>query len=114
MKTVVGLKKVNFYAKHGYYEQEKSTGNHFEITLKCFFKAKNGLFINYENLYEMVNNIMKAESIDYIETINELIIDAVIKQYSFVEKIKIATIKTTAPISGFNGKGTLVKMTWKK
>ena len=44
MRTVVGLKKVIFYAMHGYYETEKQTGNQFEITLKCHFVKKENQF----------------------------------------------------------------------
>ena len=114
MKTVVALENVKFYAYHGYYEQEKKVGNEFEITVKCQFKEAGNEFLNYEILYALVDEVMRASGLDFLEDINKAIIDRILIKYTYLHKIKIKTIKLAPPIARFKGKGTSVKNVWKK
>lgn len=115
MKTTVALKKVQFYAKHGYYEEEKKIGNQFEVNLSCIFKQEEGRFVNYEHLFSTVQGIMDSdEPVDFIETLVEQIIKKIRVEYDFLSRINCEIIKLTPPIAKFEGKGTSVSMQWKK
>jgi len=63
MKTKVAIKGAEFYAYHGFYEEERRAGNTFiidaEVTLKSFDSSDDNITdtINYEQLY----NISKQE-----------------------------------------------------
>jgi len=115
IKTKVALKEVQFYAKHGYYPEEKKIGNRFEVNLDCFFEQKADRFVNYEHLFKMVEQvIIKTEPMDFLEGLVQQIIDQVNKEYDFLDEVACEITKLTPPISQFDGKGTSVKMIWQK
>ncbi|MBK8887157.1 MAG: dihydroneopterin aldolase [Saprospiraceae bacterium] len=60
MKTKVAIKGAEFFAYHGYYSEERKSGNTFiidaEVTLKSFDSHDDNIFdtVNYEQLYQTV------------------------------------------------------------
>ena len=62
MKTKVAIKGAEFFAYHGYYSEERKSGNTFiidaEVTLKSFDSNDDNIFdtVNYEQLYTAVFN----------------------------------------------------------
>jgi len=57
MKTKVAIQGAEFYAFHGFYEEENKAGNTFiidaEVTLKSFDSSDDNIFdtVNYEKIY---------------------------------------------------------------
>jgi dihydroneopterin aldolase len=57
MKTKVAIKGAEFYAYHGFYEEERKAGNTFiidaEVTLKTFDSSDDNIYdtVNYEQIY---------------------------------------------------------------
>lgn len=64
MKTKVAIHGAEFYAYHGFYEEERKTGNHFiidaEVTLKTFDSSDDNIqdTVNYETIYNICNDEM--------------------------------------------------------
>jgi dihydroneopterin aldolase len=64
MKTKVAIKGAEFYAYHGFYEEERKAGNTFiidaEVTLKSFDSADDNIYdtVNYEQLYTITKQEM--------------------------------------------------------
>jgi 7,8-dihydroneopterin aldolase/epimerase/oxygenase len=64
MKTKVAIKGAEFYAYHGFYEEERKVGNIFlidaEVTLKSFDSSDDNIYdtINYEQLYTICSQEM--------------------------------------------------------
>lgn len=64
MKQIVGLQDVEFYAFHGYYDEERKMGNHFivnthvEITANLFTSEDLTSTINYQDIYTICKNEM--------------------------------------------------------
>ncbi len=115
MRIKVSLKKVHFFAKHGYYAYEQLVGNDFIVNLNCYFLDANDYFVNYEDLFAITQNIMVTQQPEkFLETLAKNIIEAIQLQYPFLQQIDIEIIKTKPPIPSFNGEGASVKITWKQ
>jgi len=65
MKTKVAIKGAEFYAYHGFYEEERKAGNTFiidaEVTLKTFDSSDDNIYdtVNYESLYKICREEME-------------------------------------------------------
>lgn len=115
MQTTVSLKKTEFYAYHGYYPEEKLTGNRFIVNLSVSFAQKEKLFVNYEHLFTIVHDVfIEQEPVDFLETLVQQIIKKCQEKYGFIDVIDCEIIKVKPPIAKFNGEGTSVQMKWKK
>ena len=64
MKTKVAIRGAEFYAYHGFYEEERKAGNTFiidsEVTLKSFDTNNDNILdtVNYEQLYTIIRQEM--------------------------------------------------------
>lgn len=82
MKTTVAIENAEFFAYHGYYEEERRAGNTFivdcEVEVKSFDSTDDNIndTVNYESLYmickEEMNNTQKL-----LETVAFNIIDRI-------------------------------------
>ncbi|MDX1627864.1 MAG: dihydroneopterin aldolase [Fulvivirga sp.] len=102
----VSLKGLAFKAYHGYYEEERKKGNHFEvdITVTTDFEeaAKNDdlhLAINYEKLYAIVNQEMQV-SASLLENVVWRIAEKVLQEMEDVEQVYVSLCKLNPPIQG--------------
>ncbi len=74
MKTKVAIKGAEFFAYHGYYSEERKSGNTFiidaEVTLKSFDSNDDNIFdtVNYEQLYTICKQEM-AKTQKLLETV---------------------------------------------
>lgn len=82
MKTKVAIKGAEFFAYHGYYSEERKSGNTFiidaEVTLKSFDSHDDNIFdtVNYEQLY----TICKQE-MDKTQKLLETVVLNIINRY---------------------------------
>jgi len=64
MKTTVAIKGAEFHAYHGYYEEERKTGNTFiidaEVELKSFDSTDDNIgdTVNYEKIFKICQEEM--------------------------------------------------------
>lgn len=106
----IELKGVRFFAFHGLYEEEKQTGNEFEMDLQVSYsRGASGTItgleetINYVALFELVRKEMKQPR-ELLETLVMEITERLHVLYPFVRKIEIRVCKLNPPISQFTGK----------
>ena len=82
MKTTVSIKGAEFFAYHGYYEEERLTGNTFlidaEVELKTFDSSDDNIqdTVNYERLFEIC-----AAEMDNTQKLLETVVFNIITQF---------------------------------
>ncbi len=82
MKTTVAIKGAEFHAYHGYYEQERKTGNTFiidaEVELKTFDSSDDNIgdTVNYEKLFNVC-----ASEMDNTQKLLETVVFNIITRF---------------------------------
>ncbi len=65
MKTTVSIEGAEFYAYHGFYDEERKSGNNFilyaEVELKSFDSNDDNIYdtVNYETIYQICKSEME-------------------------------------------------------
>jgi 7,8-dihydroneopterin aldolase/epimerase/oxygenase len=108
MQFTIHLNDVKFYAYHGVYSQEKIIGNWFIVNLQVDYTIKPHKnielidTINYEKLFDIVNNKMQIAT-QLLENICIDIVDTIFANFNSVTQINITIAKQNPPIEGFVG-----------
>lgn len=104
METIT-LKSLTYHAKHGYYEEERVHGNHFEVDLvaKGYFRKSAGgeqlsETFDYEQAEKEVHSVMTGRSEYLIETLCSEIGDALFSRYSIVQTLRVSVRKLNPPL----------------
>lgn len=105
--TTIALEGMRFYAYHGYYEEEQVIGNHFVVDvyvhlLQVRTAVENDDLpgtVNYEMLYEIVRLEMKNTA-KLLETVANKILERILKQFPFVNKVEVRISKRQPPFDG--------------
>jgi dihydroneopterin aldolase len=102
----VSLEGLEFFAYHGYYEEEQKVGNKYAVDIKVAADFKQAALddslaetVNYEKLYELIAKEMKIPS-RLLENIGERITAAVFNEFEQIEKIEVSVSKFNPPIGG--------------
>ncbi len=104
----IELKKLRFPAYHGLYEEEKKTGNEFEISLAVAYTPLSGTItdlddtVNYVALYQLLNSEMQKPR-HLLETFAMEVAELIHLSFPRVKKLEISVIKLHPPIAGFTG-----------
>ena len=108
------LENIEFFAYHGYYDEEQKIGNKYtvdvcvEASLEQAAKSdKLSDTINYENIYQIVAKEM-ATPTRLLEHIAQRIIDASFQKFPQIEAIEVALAKHNPPIGGVCGKAKVI------
>jgi dihydroneopterin aldolase len=106
MKTEIALEGLSFYAFHGYYEEERKTGNKFLVDIKVVTDLKESsnfenldTTVNYEVLYSIVKSEMNKPS-KLLENVGKNILDEVFKKITLLESAEVSISKFSPPIGG--------------
>jgi len=105
----VHIKDLHFFAYHGIFEGESSTGADFEVQLSVQYDETHISFnnlnniVDYVDLYAIVKKRM-AMPTHLLEELAESIIRKIRHEYSFVLAVSISIFKLQPPIEGFRGK----------
>jgi 7,8-dihydroneopterin aldolase/epimerase/oxygenase len=105
----VHLHEIIVFAHHGIYDEEKISGNTFEVDLDVSFDPKKSKLdsikdtVDYEVLNDIVNECMKVPT-PLLEKVCAAIIKKIKAHYSFIAEINISIFKLQPPIKDFNGK----------
>lgn len=101
------LKGLKFHGLHGYYENERITGNAFEVDVEfisIFDEAGKtddlSKAIDYSKAQEIVASVMEGESKKLIETLTFLIGQKLYTYFPFVESIEVSVRKLNPPMPG--------------
>ncbi|PWT95334.1 MAG: dihydroneopterin aldolase [Bacteroidetes bacterium] len=106
--VTISLHHLKFHGFHGCYEQEKITGNEFEVNLDVSFNESISIItslhesINYVTLYHLVKKKMK-ETTPLLETIAMELADEIKRHFPQVLEVDVAVKKINPPIISFQG-----------
>ncbi len=99
------VKDLEVYAFHGVLEEEKRLGQKFIVTIELsldFHKAAENddleYTVNYASLCEDVEEFLKKQSFDLIETAAYRLGIFILEKYTLPEKVKVCIKKPSAPI----------------
>ena len=102
----VALEGIEFFAYHGYYEEERKIGNKYEVNIEVSsdlsIAAKSDALsgtVNYEVLYKIIQDEMMIPS-KMLEHVGKRIIDKVMKTFSEVHSTTIEISKFNPPVKG--------------
>lgn len=110
---IISLEGMEFYARHGYYEEERKIGNKYSVDVHLhtdFQKAvENDQLegtVNYEKVYELVANVMAIEA-QLLEHLCGKIIEALKASFPDIEKVRVKISKHNPPIKGLCRKASV-------
>lgn len=108
------LEEMEFFAFHGYYEEEQKIGNKYSVTLRVETNFVNGAknddlagTINYEGLYAIVKQVMGTPS-KLLEHLGQQIIEKIQADYGSQTEVEVSISKHNPPIGGICAKSTVV------
>ena len=103
---IVSLEGLEFFAYHGYYQEEQKVGNKYAVDIKVgadFHQAAQddslAETVNYELLYKVIEAQMKIRS-RLLENIGERIVNVVFDTFEQIQKVEISVSKFNPPIGG--------------
>jgi dihydroneopterin aldolase len=102
----IALEGMEFFAFHGYYDEEQKIGNKYGVDLYIETNlnaaaASDDLHetVNYETLYNIVLKQMK-EPARLLEHIGHRVIEQVLSNFPKVKKVKVNIYKFNPPLGG--------------
>jgi len=102
----ITLEGLEFFAFHGYYEEEQKIGNKYGVDISIEMPlekaSKNDRLtdtISYEDLYNIIRAEMKKPS-RLLENIGERILKAVFEQFPLITYADVCISKFNPPIGG--------------
>ena len=106
MKSSIFMEGIEFYAFHGYSDQERTVGNTFYIDLELqadLFKAMttDNLedTVSYADIYETLKKEMAVPS-RLLEHVAGRIVNTLFAGYPAIDRIRIKVTKQTPPMGG--------------
>ena len=103
---LVSLRGLEFFAYHGYYDEEQKVGNKYsvDVTVKADLNTAAvadalSQTVNYESLYNIVKENMQIRS-RLLEHIGYEIIQSVFQQFDKVQWVEVSIAKFNPPIGG--------------
>lgn len=102
----VGLYGAEFFARHGYYQEEQILGNYFIVDIEASFHPQSEAIndnldntLNYERLYQIAAEQMKNTQ-KLLETVAQGIADAIMQQFTYVNELQVQVKKLNPPLKG--------------
>ncbi len=103
---VISLEGIEFFAYHGYYDEEQKIGNKYSIDIaitvdlsRAAQADKLKLTVNYEEVYKIIAQVMR-ERHRLLEHIAYKIIEAVKRQFPHIEALTVNVSKFNPPLGG--------------
>lgn len=103
---LVALEGMEFYARHGYYEEERKIGNKYsvDVQLEVDFHTAAAMdrlegTVNYEKVYEVVAEVMSIDAM-LLEHLAGKIIKNLKEVFPQVSKVQVKVSKYNPPIKG--------------
>lgn len=102
----IALEGMEFFAFHGYYDEEQKIGNKYGIDLYIETDLRRAAesddlheTVNYEVLYKLTLEEMKIPA-RLLEYLGHRIIDKVYEHFPFVQSVKVNVCKYNPPLGG--------------
>jgi len=104
--NTISLHGAEFFAYHGWYPEEQKLGSQFIVNIDVDFFVEKDLevdhisgTINYEQLYEIVEEQMKQTK-KLIETVARNIVDDTKKRFPAAKSVRVSIKKLNPPLKG--------------
>ncbi len=104
---IIALEGLSFFAHHGYYPQERETGNRFKVDVYLQTDFNEAALtddlegtINYEGVYKLVKQVMEGSKQYLLERLAQRIIDASAENYPHMKWMRVRISKLNPPIAG--------------
>ena len=102
----IALEGMEFFAFHGYYDEEQKIGNKYGLDLFIETDLRSAAAsddlhqtVNYETLYALVVAEMKIPA-RLLEHLGHRIIDKVYERFPFVKQVRVSVYKYNPPLGG--------------
>jgi dihydroneopterin aldolase len=102
----VGLHGAEFFARHGYYQEEQTLGNYFTVDIEAGFMPQQPTIndnlantLNYEHLYQITTEQMHLTR-QLLESVAQGIADAIIQQFPYISTLQVTVKKLNPPLKG--------------
>ncbi len=99
------IKDLEIYAHHGVFQEEKTLGQRFLISMELFLSLREAgttddltKTVHYGELCHLVEEEFKKESYALIEKATEKLAEFILLKYSLVQRVKVKVKKPWAPI----------------
>ncbi len=103
---IIKLEGLDFFAQHGYYEQERAIGNKYTINIEIEVANPTKVddddlsaTVNYEIVYSTIAKIMDQPT-KLLETLAHKINQSILEQFSIVIAVESTVSKHNPPIKG--------------
>lgn len=104
--AMIALEGMEFYAYHGYYQEERIIGGRYVIDVYITTDVRRAAVndnlertVNYENVHTICQAVMD-EPVKLIETVAEKISLRIKHLYGFIKEMKIRVRKLNPPLNG--------------
>lgn len=110
--TTIRLEGLDFFAHHGYYEEERKVGNKYTVDVAVCLEATSfsdddiDRTVNYEEIYLIVSTVMSV-STKLLETLASAIGTELLKQFPSIMEVSTTVSKHNPPIKGICKKATV-------
>lgn len=106
MEGKITLEGMEFFAHHGYYQEEQKIGNKFAVDITVVTDLSDAAehdvleeTIDYESLYKIIRHVM-SEPTKLLEHLGKRIIDTVFEEFSQVSSVEVKVSKYNPPVGG--------------
>lgn len=102
----IALEGMEFFAFHGYYDEEQKIGNKYGVDLyidtDLYAAAASDKLqetVNYEVLYRVVAEEMRAPA-RLLEHLGHRVLDRVLEEFPHVQAVRVSVSKFNPPLGG--------------
>ncbi|MGD9328769.1 MAG: dihydroneopterin aldolase [Cyclobacteriaceae bacterium] len=106
MEGKITLEGMEFFAHHGYYQEEQKIGNKFAVDITVVTDLSDAAehdvlkeTIDYESLYKIIRHVM-SEPTKLLEHLGKRIIDTVFEEFQQVSSVEVKVSKYNPPVGG--------------
>jgi len=110
---IVSLEGMEFYARHGYYEEERIIGNKYSVDVQLELDLTQAAAsdklegtVNYEKVYQLIAGVMDIDA-NLLEHLAGKMIKVLKENFPAVEKVTIRVSKYNPPIKGLCERATV-------
>jgi dihydroneopterin aldolase len=105
MMGEVALEGMEFYARHGYYEEERRIGNKYTVDVYMTIDMQKAIdddklegTVNYEKVYELVTEVMSVDA-NLLEHLAGKLLQGLKNDFP-IHKARVRVAKHNPPIKG--------------